>query len=362
MPKNIFIREFSANNFKSFTELRLTDFDRVNLITGKNNTGKTSLLEAIFMSLGPTNPVLWATILARRGVERINVKSPTVPYLFHKLNTTKPITFSVKTSKDFQYKFQFDFGETATFRIPKSKTSQQGKESQQSILLSDIAESRTVRVTYTPYNGARRISYATITPNNVDVRAQFKLPFAESISIAAEGAEGRERQNPTRYSQLDKLGRLSEFEQHLKAIEPKLIRTSLAVENEETYIMADTGYGLMPLSFLGSGMNRLATILLSIASYPDAVVLIDEVENGFHHTALKTVWNAIAEFAKEFRCQIIASTHSDECIAAAHNVFKERSKYELRLYRMIRKEERTEVFGFDRAQIESSLVSGWELR
>lgn len=40
---------FKINNFRCFEKLELPELERVNLIVGKNNVGKTALLEAIFV-------------------------------------------------------------------------------------------------------------------------------------------------------------------------------------------------------------------------------------------------------------------------------------------------------------------------
>ena len=40
-------------NFRGIEKLEIKNFKRVNLFTGKNNSGKTSVLEAIFFSLKP---------------------------------------------------------------------------------------------------------------------------------------------------------------------------------------------------------------------------------------------------------------------------------------------------------------------
>jgi hypothetical protein len=47
------LHSFSAQSFRCFKDLRIEPLERINLIAGKNNVGKTSLLEAIFLHLGP---------------------------------------------------------------------------------------------------------------------------------------------------------------------------------------------------------------------------------------------------------------------------------------------------------------------
>ena len=75
---------------------------------------------------------------------------------------------------------------------------------------------------------------------------------------------------------------------------------------------------LVPLAMMGEGMTRLARLVLAIATAPNGLVLVDEIETGFHHTVMFDVWRTVDEAAKQFDTQIVATTHSYECVQAAH--------------------------------------------
>ncbi len=68
---------------------------------------------------------------------------------------------------------------------------------------------------------------------------------------------------------------------------------------------------------MGDGISRLLSIILAIATTKDGVVLIDECENGLHHSVMPRIWKAIGQAAREYNCQVICTTHSYECLAAA---------------------------------------------
>ena len=65
---------------------------------------------------------------------------------------------------------------------------------------------------------------------------------------------------------------------------------------------------------LSGGQSRALMIadVAFLSSSP--IVLIDEIENGFHYEALETLWKAVIEIAKEHKVQIFATTHSWENI------------------------------------------------
>ena len=48
------LRSLYLSNFRGFSEVKLNNLQRVNLIVGRNNSGKTSLLEAIAFLQWPT--------------------------------------------------------------------------------------------------------------------------------------------------------------------------------------------------------------------------------------------------------------------------------------------------------------------
>ena len=71
-------------------------------------------------------------------------------------------------------------------------------------------------------------------------------------------------------------------------------------------------------------MNRIAGIVLAMASSRGGIVLIDEIENGIHHTVLQDLWRAIERSAKYFDVQVFATTHSFECLSAAGRSLSEK--------------------------------------
>src|SRR5712675_2003129 len=47
------IHSFKIKNFRSFRDFKFEPLERVNLITGSNNVGKTALLEALYLNIAP---------------------------------------------------------------------------------------------------------------------------------------------------------------------------------------------------------------------------------------------------------------------------------------------------------------------
>ena len=61
------ITEAVIKNFKCFKQLTLPDLGRITIVGGKNNVGKTALLESLFLFFDRTSPnmVLRQTLISK---------------------------------------------------------------------------------------------------------------------------------------------------------------------------------------------------------------------------------------------------------------------------------------------------------
>jgi ABC-type multidrug transport system ATPase subunit len=72
----------------------------------------------------------------------------------------------------------------------------------------------------------------------------------------------------------------------------------------------------VPLRSFGDGLNRLFGIVLSLVSAKDGLLLIDEFENGMHHTVQLAVWRTVFALAQKLDIQVFATSHSWDSIEA----------------------------------------------
>ena len=70
----------------------------------------------------------------------------------------------------------------------------------------------------------------------------------------------------------------------------------------------------VPLMSLGDGAVRVFGVALALASSRDGFLLLDEVENGIHHAIQRDFWKMVMLTAHENNVQVIATTHSHDCV------------------------------------------------
>lgn len=58
---------------------------------------------------------------------------------------------------------------------------------------------------------------------------------------------------------------------------------------------------------MGERITRLLSILVAIASTPDGIVCVDEIENGIHYSLFPKVWEAIETMAKMYSRDMLSA-------------------------------------------------------
>ena len=80
--------KFSIRRFKGIADMELERVGAFNIFLGANNAGKTSVLEAIFLLTGMSNPELPVRISNQRNYLVRTFEN--LSYLFHSLDTDTP--------------------------------------------------------------------------------------------------------------------------------------------------------------------------------------------------------------------------------------------------------------------------------
>jgi hypothetical protein len=353
-------QHFIVKNFRPFSGLHLQQLGRVNLITGKNNTGKTALLEAIHLHNNPADCQLPITINKARGITETGKAIEDIAgWLFWGRHAAGGLELSSWDDKGVSRTLAMWLLDAATARerFPEAE-----KLLRESIRL-DLVDANLPRLIlrYEQTNEPERISVGVFVGMGLSwVRA--RIPWRISSIYLNSGAPDAD-QDMKHFGELEAAKRQDEILPAVQLLEPRLQRLSLVPLSAEPVIHGDIGLPrLVPIPFMGEGMRRVLSIVLAIANAPSGVVLIDEVENGLHHSVMKDVWKAIAEAARRANVQVFATTHSYECIVAAHEAFTASDAYDLRLFRLDRIGQEIKVAAYDRDVLEYSTEMSHEVR
>ncbi|HID31672.1 MAG TPA: ATP-binding protein [Desulfobacterales bacterium] len=365
---------FQVRNFRCFRELTIADLEQVNLIAGVNNVGKTALLEAFFLHCGAYNPALALKVNAFRGIEAMKIElgqwaeSPW-DSLFHNFDLSQAIELTGKNTLTGKRVLRLrvlhrpaELAKVAQVILCAPSDSQRlfdYEESKESLGASEIA--KVLELEY--WEGERHGSYYMILDQK-GARIE-PIPLAPPFPAFFQAARARIsfKEEAERFGKLEIRREQDVILQVLQLIEPRLKRLTVVVVAGEPMLHGDIGTGrLIPLPIMGGGMTRLASLVIHIGNAPNGVVLVDEIENGLHHSILPKVWRAIGEVARQFNTQVFATTHSLECIMAAHKAFSESGLYDFRLHRLEHTRETIRAVTYDQEILEAAIETGLEVR
>lgn len=354
------INSIRIKNFKGFSDINLQDMTRVNLISGRNNSGKSTILEAVFLFLDHAAAESFMKISQLRGNSVNAVQSELWTPLFKDLDATMVIEIEVKldgTDYSLQYRRDSNYVPPANI-APADVLSQFINEPKHTYSLGyelksgDYEENGHFMISQT---GMIR-DIRTNTDNN-HIRTLQNAGIINSIIVS-------DSRLPIDWmGKLELQGRKNEVIEALKIIEPDLSDIVTVSVNGQAQLYTRIGRNLLPLRQSGDGINKLLHIMLAIIENPDSIILIDEIETGFHYSLYPKLWKIISLLACDYNCQIIASTHSYECIAGVTEGIKDKDKAEkFSFYRIERSNERESAYRYSFDELSFAVASNMEVR
>lgn len=332
------IDNLKIDGFRGLRALEINGLGLVNVFIGGNNSGKTSILEAVAILANPTNPEEWLAMVRRRdfgGLDETRVQS--LRWCFPR-NASETPQDLFNGSCRFQIEGKFPLAELTaiynefigepspeelkrsrpTYRIREDdiEEAMHGCEIMHSLKwiydndlsVKDIphpapSESRLLRVwdrlVARSYSGARgaRLKCETLTPYSYQMnRIQVRTQSSRVLFNDKERA----------------LDLLRNFDHDIEGVE----LASFVGDRPAIYIRHKK-LGLAPLSIFGDAMRRCVLLAATLPALADGgILLIDEVEVGIHAGLLSHVFEWLLKSARDLGVQIFVTTHSLEALDA----------------------------------------------
>ena len=118
----------------------------------------------------------------------------------------------------------------------------------------------------------------------------------------------------------------------------------------------------VPLRSLGDGALRLFGVALALANSRDGFLLIDEAENGIHHTIQRDFWRMVLRTAHSNNVQVLATTHSSDCVRGFAQAAQEIKEVEGVLIRLSRQYEDLQAVEYPEEELAIAAAQGIEVR
>ena len=305
----LMIRSISISNFRCYKQLQVENCGRLNVIVGDNGTGKTSLLEAIFLALGGGTEIA-VRLRTLRGLDasfsgsQRSIENAIFADFFYNNDTTNSVSVVLDGDGDDNRSLAIFRGAAEAF-LPFSE----GKA-------LEVTSTSPFTFRWKDGQGIERSASPIARGGGLHLPDTGEdLP--DFFFIPATGILGSV-ENAGRFSELSKNGQNLRFTKVFSHEYNWLDDLSIEVSAGSPAIFATLkGSGRkIPLANLSGGINRIIGILLTIASRPSSVVLVDEIESGIFYTHQAQIWRQLLAFARDYKSQLFVTTHSQECLTA----------------------------------------------
>ena len=303
-------KNLKISNFRGLKDLSMGDANRINLIAGRNNVGKTTLLESIYLLSGWGNPGLVPNVNLFRGLApAVGPAEALRNFWWKPLFSTLDIDKTVEMSGDFEGLGKL----TLKIALSQAKTTEVLLDHPELMPITGAADRNTLEFQFTDASGHSLKGNIRATDQGLQVEQPNVAPKFPAMFLSSRAANFQE--DAIRLGQL-RVEKQGDFVvEALQKIEPSLRSVEASTAGGSPMIWGDVGLEeLVPLPVMGEGMTRIARLVLAIATAAGGVVLVDEIENGLHHAVMPKVWRTVGHAATRFNTQLFATTHSFECV------------------------------------------------
>ena len=329
------LQTLEIRGYRGFESYRLTDLARVNLVVGKNNCGKTSVLEVVELLVSDGDPSVFLASLARReGRAGLREVSSDVSHMFFGHKCVPGASFELSSD---------DTGRTLSVKILSLE--EVGDEAEDWCLNGKQQQQRSLGYPVEAVMPMFGMSIGRDTSGNAPDR-KIVLPVMEDGSVPIERLHRWMRDRPSgppvHFYSLESLNPMSMGGMWntvlARGLEAKIVNDMRLLEPDLDSIHFLTSTGLrsgilvglrsgghrLPIDSYGDGMRRLLAMRLSFVGAANGFLLIDEIDTGLHWTIMEDMWQFVVEVARNSNVQIFATTHSLDCIRGLGSLIQSR--------------------------------------
>jgi energy-coupling factor transporter ATP-binding protein EcfA2 len=300
------IKRLELRNFRCFQHLDLS-LKQFNIVVGESASGKTALLESMFLLAGGS-PEIYFRLRQWRGFSR-------------NLNLTGYKESYQSIFRDLFYNFDQDGGAILSF--DDDRTGSRKLEiaySDSPISGLDLEGSEPHAFTLSPIN-FKWIVEGKVYNTSLSFK-EGKVSFDGTAPVAPlvyyNSVNTTSFENSSGFSALSRKFRAAPLIEAISQIYPQVKDISLElIAGDPTLCVATELDERLPLGDLSGGVAKFVTLALGVLANPKGTIIVDEFESGFYYRNVPSIWNALVRLCVQEGVQVVASTHSYEFLKAA---------------------------------------------
>jgi len=381
------IKNIKINNYKCFQNFEIKDFKRINIFVGDNNSGKTSLLEAVALldpkTFKQKNKFIFMICKARVGI-RVDLNN--IVYSLKKLFNDYSIFFnernieksifieadfnsSKKNSKsDFAVKFENKIIDEVV-HFPKGKRDSDSIKLLQHIL--NISKSILATYKFSNKKNLLELGVSSIGTYNDNIEGfdDFDVIFKkinEREDVVKNWTQVINQNGVKIEEKFVKL--LQNFDGDIEAIRANQDELDFYKKNPEN----KKSPFVIPLSSMGEGFKRFFDIVITLElmnkNNKPQILCIDEIDNGLYFDKQDLFWEQIIKLCAEKNIQLFATTHSYEALQSilecGTKLYPKKGEFDdvFNISKLIKFENEIKCFRYNQALLNARIENQMETR
>jgi predicted ATPase len=335
------LHSLTVEKYRLFEHFRITSLANVNLIVGTNNSGKSSLLEAIHLLTSDDVRSSLIDLLSERGeyvsgtidprLERSTSGGYQVSHIFHGHSQRFGQVIRISSDNERSIDLKIAMLEVKDDLMPDPNQLSFFPDE------DDLALRGDEQVGYLVFEHSRFESETSRVSMRLEVDGLvLARRYPKTYSRRNSSLFGDSKLITTNYLDYDALAILwdkitltpkeDKVVEALRILEPSVKRisfTSRQTSNSGILLQLEDQKKPIPLGSMGDGMRRILAIVASLVSVDHGTLLVDEIDTGLYYAVLKDMWKLILETAYKQSAQVFATTHSWDCVKAFQQALAE---------------------------------------
>lgn len=299
---SVIFSQFEIGNFRGIRHCEAKGLGDVNLFFGKNNSGKSSLLEALFLLTGPSNPAMPLVVNNLRGLHSLTEENLLVD--FYQANADNHIRLTAFGEQHYR---------NVVVKMAENEKSELRLQGNPQLSATDNrSKNFGINITFEVDHSGKTYQTCLTTQDGIKGTTIVDKSYREAIF-------SQYIPSSMPYNDTEKLHRLFQEKEEgfllkaLRAIEPRVKDIVLSGDA----LMVDVGMPTrLPINVLGDGVRKVVSLVVAVMNCQGGILLVDEIENGLHFSTMERLWEIIINAVRRKRVQLFASTHSYDMLKA----------------------------------------------
>lgn len=292
--------KIEIERFRGIASASINGFRQINLFFGKNNCGKSSLLECLFLASGVSNPLLPIHVNLMRGYNKTRLNDLKLD--FYNLDSTYPIHIRLDNDETRDLKINL-------FEQNRNNISINADDVN---ILSNLEEGEyglnfDFEINGKPFESQLRFGSAKSTDATRNVSSKYTeslrciyLSPKYDFSASIQGLKNILQNKDEHF-----------IVEGLKIIEPR-VKDFIFTDKE---MLVDVGLSKrIPVNMMGDGARKIVSLLTAIYDCKGGALLVDEISNGFHHSVMCNLWKVLINASIRNNTQLFITTHDTDSI------------------------------------------------